>query len=55
MYNIIIYNTKFRIKKKKTKNGGEKGSSQQRVWCTALITEPTGLVVAYPNDALSHN
>lgn len=20
-----------------------------------LITEPTGLVVAYPNDALSHN
>lgn len=54
MYNITIGNTKFRTKKKETKNGGEKGSSG-RVWCTALITEPTGLVVAYPNDALSHN
>lgn len=30
MYNITICNTKFRTKKKKeTKNGGEKGSSER--------------------------
>lgn len=33
----------------------ERGGSQRRVWCTALITEPTGPAVADPNDVLSRN